>query len=262
MTTVTRKPRQWRKALVRRARRTGSPIVLGRAQIVATAAGGRSPAEVAEMLACARSQVYRTLSDYEAEGWLGLLDGRASNGVRKVDDSFLRVRTRLEGMTIEFLEAHITPDTQGRLAPVEVIGRVHRTQWVRRDDAAERAGRSDALERAAGGRGARQGRRRRTALRSGGRPLRGGRQRARRERPPARHPPLVRRRGRGEGRGARRMRRDGSGSRRARRRGLGVRARWDEASRCAECVHFRGGRRRRDETSATDHRIDCSLISP
>jgi transposase len=91
MATVPRKPRQWRKALVRRARKMGCPIALGRAQIVANAAGGMARPKIAEVLGCARSQVFRTLESYEAEGWLGLLDGRASNGLRKVDDAFSEV---------------------------------------------------------------------------------------------------------------------------------------------------------------------------
>jgi transposase len=88
MVTVPRKPKQWRKALVRRARKTRCPIALGRAQIIANAAGGREPSEIAEVLGCARSQVYRTLERYGELGWLGLLDGRATNGVRKMDETF------------------------------------------------------------------------------------------------------------------------------------------------------------------------------
>lgn len=85
------KPRQWRRALVRRARKTGSPVTLGRALIVAAAAGGMTPSVIAEAQNVSRTHVYRTLAAYDKEGWLALLDARKNNGPRKVDDNFRRV---------------------------------------------------------------------------------------------------------------------------------------------------------------------------
>lgn len=91
MATVPRKPRQWRRALIRRATKTRCPRTLRRAQIVASATAGRAVAEIAEVVGCVRSHVYRTLERYEADGWLGLLDGRRANGKRKADPSFCAV---------------------------------------------------------------------------------------------------------------------------------------------------------------------------
>jgi len=91
MARVPLKPKAWRKALVRRARKTGCPITLSRAQIVASAAGGRQPPEIADLFEVARSHVHRTLESFEAKGWLGLLDGRANNGRRKIDDTYCAV---------------------------------------------------------------------------------------------------------------------------------------------------------------------------
>ena len=98
MASVPRKPKAWRKALVRRARKTGCPITISRAQIVANAAGGRSAPEIADLLDVARSHVHRTLTSFEAKGWLGLLDARANNGQRKVDGLF---RSTVEGLVAQ-----------------------------------------------------------------------------------------------------------------------------------------------------------------
>lgn len=91
MARVPRKSRLWRRALIRRAAKTRCPTTIRRAQVLATATSGRAVGEIADVFSCARSHVYRTLARFEADGWLGLLDGRRDNGRRKVDPSFRAV---------------------------------------------------------------------------------------------------------------------------------------------------------------------------
>ena len=91
MARVPRKPRRWRRALIRRATKTRCQTTIRRAQVVATSTSGRSVVETAEVFHCARSHVYRTLARFEELGWLGLLDGRRDNGARKTDAAFCSV---------------------------------------------------------------------------------------------------------------------------------------------------------------------------
>lgn len=91
MARVARKPRQWRRALIRRASKTRCPTTIRRAQVVATVTSGRMVSETAEVFHRARSHVYRTLARFEELGWQGLLDGRRDNGIRKADAAFCSV---------------------------------------------------------------------------------------------------------------------------------------------------------------------------
>lgn len=91
MENVPRKSRKWAKRLVQWARRQKDAGLLTRALIVAQAVRGRSAFEIAGSLACARSQVYRTVARFVEGGRTGLLDGRRANGERLVDENFLVV---------------------------------------------------------------------------------------------------------------------------------------------------------------------------
>ncbi len=91
MARVPRKPRRWRRALIRRASKTRCQTTIRRAQVVATSTSGRTVSDTAEIFHCARSHVYRTLARFEELGWLGLLDGRRDNGMRKTDAAFCTV---------------------------------------------------------------------------------------------------------------------------------------------------------------------------
>jgi transposase len=55
-----------------------------RAQVIALASRGRSAEQIAEILHCSRSHVYRTVERFQALGRAGLLDGRRDNGTRLV----------------------------------------------------------------------------------------------------------------------------------------------------------------------------------
>jgi len=63
-------------------------MMLQRAQIVAAASTDKEASEIADLVGCARSHVYRTVDHYLAQGWEGLLDGRRHNGSRKADEAF------------------------------------------------------------------------------------------------------------------------------------------------------------------------------
>lgn len=74
-----------------------------RVQIVAHAAGGRSAQEIAELLGCARSQVYRVVERFLEGGRAALLDRRRGNGRRLADASFdAAVRELLDGSPQDF----------------------------------------------------------------------------------------------------------------------------------------------------------------
>jgi transposase len=93
-----RLPRARARALVRWARQQRDPALLTRALIVCGVAAGRSAAEVAGWLHVARSHVYRVVARFSESRREGLLDGRASNGPRLVDDAFRNgVRELLDG---------------------------------------------------------------------------------------------------------------------------------------------------------------------
>jgi transposase len=79
-----------RKQLVRAARKTGDRVVIFLTTVLAAlAAGGRSHRQVAHLLSCAPSTVSETTSRFRAEGFDGLRDRRADNGIDKVDQDFL-----------------------------------------------------------------------------------------------------------------------------------------------------------------------------
>ena len=87
---VTRKPRQWARALVRWAKKQHSVLVLVRAQVIALAARGSKVSQITETLGCVRSHVYRTIERF-VDGECcreSLLDGRSSNGHRLADEGF------------------------------------------------------------------------------------------------------------------------------------------------------------------------------
>lgn len=91
MVTIPRMTRAERRRLIRGATKSGDPGVIRRAQVVASAAGGYSAPETAQMLVCATSFVYKTLLAFVAQGWFALLDGRSGNGNLKADANFRRV---------------------------------------------------------------------------------------------------------------------------------------------------------------------------
>jgi len=84
---------------VRWARSRKDPRLLSRALIVRAVASGRSAGEVASWLECSLAHVYRTVTRFAEAGRQGLVDGRALNGPRLVDDAFAEgVRTLLAGI--------------------------------------------------------------------------------------------------------------------------------------------------------------------
>lgn len=86
------------RALVRWARAQGDPLLLNRALIVCAAAARRTADEITGWVSCSPSTVYRTVARFIDGGREGLLDGRASNGPRVVDDAFADgVRALLRG---------------------------------------------------------------------------------------------------------------------------------------------------------------------
>lgn len=86
------------RALVRWARRQGDPALLTRALIVRMAAARRSAEEMVLLLGVSRAHVYRTVARFLDGGRDGLLDGRATNGRRVVDQAFRdSVRKLLDG---------------------------------------------------------------------------------------------------------------------------------------------------------------------
>ena len=91
MRSVPRRPREWRLRLIRRATKTRDPIVLNRARVIYSVTAGRSAAETAEILGCARAHVYRTVARWLEGGWHGLLDRRIENGWRKACGRFHEV---------------------------------------------------------------------------------------------------------------------------------------------------------------------------
>lgn len=93
-----RLPRPRARALVRWARQQHDAALLTRALIICGIAANHSVAEVAGWLHVARSHVYRVVARFVECGRASLLDGRASNGPRVVDDAFRQgVRELLEG---------------------------------------------------------------------------------------------------------------------------------------------------------------------
>jgi transposase len=78
-----------RKQLVRGARKTGDRVLYFRCTILAAlAAGGRSQRQVAALITCAPSTVSHTKRRFVEGGLPALRDGRAQNGVAKIDDVY------------------------------------------------------------------------------------------------------------------------------------------------------------------------------
>lgn len=78
--------RRVRRGLLRWARSCGDPIAGARAQILAHAAAGLSADQVAEVVGCDRSHVYRTVARFGSFGGREALnDGRRFAGRRKAD---------------------------------------------------------------------------------------------------------------------------------------------------------------------------------
>ena len=76
MQNVPRKPRRWRRSLLAWARRQKFGDVIERAQIIRYATVGAKAADIAELIGCARSHVYRTVHRFLSTGRLGLFDRR------------------------------------------------------------------------------------------------------------------------------------------------------------------------------------------
>lgn len=91
MPRVPHLPRPARRRIMKKALKTGEPLVVRRTQIVVNAAAGRSVVETAEVVGCAKSHAYDTLAAFEEKGWFALLDGRRSNGDLKAGEDFRRV---------------------------------------------------------------------------------------------------------------------------------------------------------------------------
>ena len=86
------------RALLGWARQAKDVGLLSRAMVVQAVAAGRSASEVTVWLACSLSHVYRTVARFVDGGREGLLDGRAANGRRLVDEAFANgVRELLRG---------------------------------------------------------------------------------------------------------------------------------------------------------------------
>lgn len=81
-------PRQRARALLRWARKQKDPRVFLRAQVVALRARGRPVVDIADIVGCARSHVYRSLARFAAGGRDGLLDRRRYNGSALADERF------------------------------------------------------------------------------------------------------------------------------------------------------------------------------
>lgn len=84
---VPRMRRRMRRGLLRWARSCGDPVAQVRVQILVYAAAGRAADEVAELLGCDRSHVYRTVARFGGFSRREeLLDGRRSAGRRKATE--------------------------------------------------------------------------------------------------------------------------------------------------------------------------------
>ena len=81
-------PRQRARSLLRWARKQKDSGVLLRAQAVALRARGRSVVDIADIVGCARSHVYRSIARFTDSGREGLLDGRRHNGSPLADERF------------------------------------------------------------------------------------------------------------------------------------------------------------------------------
>ena len=90
--------RRVRRGLLRWARSSGDPIAAARAQILAHAAAGLSAEEVAEVVGCDRSHVYRTMARFGSfRNREELRDGRHRAGRRKADEVVDRTVDSLVG---------------------------------------------------------------------------------------------------------------------------------------------------------------------
>ena len=91
MQRVPHLARPARRRILRKALKTGEALVVRRAQIVVNASAGRTAVETAEVVGCARSHVYDTLTAFQEDGWLALLDGRSGNGNLKANGEYQRM---------------------------------------------------------------------------------------------------------------------------------------------------------------------------
>jgi len=81
-------PRQRARSLLRWARKQNDSGVLLRAQAVALRARGRPVVDIADIVGCARSHVYRSIARFSDSGREGLLDRRRHNGSPLADERF------------------------------------------------------------------------------------------------------------------------------------------------------------------------------
>lgn len=103
MNTVPHLSRYRREKLVRLGKQQRDPATLLRFLMAAQLSAGTSRNQVARNLNCAPSTVVATAAKFIAEGVAGLLDHRAGNGRKKVDDWFRRcLRNLLIGTPIDF----------------------------------------------------------------------------------------------------------------------------------------------------------------
>jgi len=76
MDKLPRKPRSWRRGLLKWSKQFKDPAMLVRAHIVALASTWREASEIAEVIGCWPSLVHKTVNKYLAGGRDALLDGR------------------------------------------------------------------------------------------------------------------------------------------------------------------------------------------
>ncbi|WP_439099281.1 IS630 family transposase [Corallococcus exercitus] len=115
-----------RRRLIRWGEWTGCPLTLRRCLAVAKVASGQSRAQAARELLCAPSTVVSAVQRYQESGRDGLLDKRAQNGRRKVDEYFRQTLRRvLEGTPQQSGWRRTTWTRELLVREVERRGRVH-----------------------------------------------------------------------------------------------------------------------------------------
>ena len=123
-----------KRRLQRRKRKTKDPGELTRILIVLAYGSGKQTGEIAEILGYDPSGVRKVRQRYEQGGEASLDDGRADNGLRKVDEEHLEALKLALIQTPKDFEYHRTTWTQECLAlAMEAITnlRVHRSTIAR-----------------------------------------------------------------------------------------------------------------------------------
>lgn len=136
-------PRQRARSLLRWARKKKDPGVFLRAQVVALRARGRSAVEIADVVGCARSHIYRSIARFADGGREGLLDRRRHNGSVRADEWFRQTVASLlwqSPLDYEYsrptwtreLLARVAEEQTGIRVSVCTMGRVLRRLGARR----------------------------------------------------------------------------------------------------------------------------------